>query len=239
MRKDMSKIHTEPSRRPDRKVAKARSRYFARTPLEELPLREDMRSPWHGYRREQSRSYAPLHRFLASRVGHSWDAVYSEICRRNKMDNFAEYKTREWLTDQVERNVHMVGDTPYGDRDYPLTEGEYYVDPRDGVLKVVPKKDRVPCVREPDTYPQVRINDTQRYVLVKGCWFIVTFAPLAEGNGALLPKDTQDVILRLPPNADRWSYIREWHGSVYAASKQQIGGGLLKRLRKRGVLPTA
>lgn len=237
MRHDMSKVHTEPSRRPDRTVVNARSRYFATTPLEELPLRENMRSPWNGFRRNQQRSYAPLKRFLASRVGQPWDKVYSEISRQNSLGNYAERETRDWLAQAVELAVTMVDDQPYNDRGHRLFEGDFWVDPRDGILKLVPAKPRQVYPRQPDNYPNVRIDDTHRYVLINDCWYFVTFAPLADGKGALLPKDAQDVILRLPPNADRWAYVKEWWADVYACAKQQISGKEIKRLKKQGVLP--
>lgn len=237
MRNDMSKIHTEPSRKDGRKVASAGARFLARTPLDELPMRENMRSPWSGFRREQQRSYAPLKRFLASRVGQPWNKVYSEISRQNSLDNYSEREVREWIEKEVERAVFLVDDQPCNEQGCRLTAGDLWVDPLDGILKLVPTKPRPVYPRQPDNYPNVKIDETHRYVLLKGCWFLVTFAPLAAGKGALLPKDAQDVILRLPPNADRWDYVKEWWADVYACAKQQISGKEIKRLKKQGVLP--
>ena len=142
MRKDMSKVYHEPARRANRKTANARTRHFARIPPDEQPAQESMCLGWRGFRRKPVCSDAPLARYLRSPVGQPWNVVYSEISRRNSLKNFAELLTREHLAHKVEQNVLMRADKPCNQSGTPLPGVQCYVDPRDGILKMVPSSHR-------------------------------------------------------------------------------------------------
>src|SRR3954471_15794757 len=81
----------------------------------------------------------PLKRFLRSRVGRPWDAVFAEVCAGAGRD----VRFREALARLVERNVVLLAGVPCpavarnGAPPPPLRPGLLFVCPCSGVLKVV------------------------------------------------------------------------------------------------------
>ena len=62
---------------------------------------------------------APLRRFLLSRDGQQWNAVYSEICQHIDQSNAVQRHILEHLWDYVERYAVFIDGAPhvrYGDR---------------------------------------------------------------------------------------------------------------------------
>lgn len=230
MRYDMSNVLTEARAAGDRMSGRPRS--LPRMGLEDLPSREKMRSCAN--KASALWRHQPLLRFLEARIGRQWNVVHSEICAGNSMSNYAQRSTRILIERWVTIAITMVGSTPYSNQG-PLSGGSFWVDPNDGILKMVPRERRKPTRRARQTFRQVRIDQTNRYVLINGGWFLVKFAALvSEDCGDQLNKD---VVLQLPLSAGREACRQEWQEDVYACYKQQLGGARLKRLKREGVLP--
>jgi hypothetical protein len=86
----------------------------------------------------------PLRRFLVSRCGSRWDAVYSELRAGLKPRSTLHLHVLEHLARMVHTDVVLIDGAPWsqswgGAR--PLTDTNhhtFFVDPRDGALRLAP-----------------------------------------------------------------------------------------------------
>jgi len=103
-----------------------------------------------------SENLAPLYRYLAAQVGRPWDKVYSEIRSRINASNAVQYHILQHLYDRLA--VHVTEDAAgqlwyvgrWG-RLAPMTErwgSRYYVCPRTGLLRQVPRLRKDPEPRK-------------------------------------------------------------------------------------------
>lgn len=108
MRPDMAKVIVERPRRAGY-VTKGHGRV---RDMEDLPRNEGMTRPhrmnWGG--KELNENLAPLRRFLLSRVGHKWDAVYSEISENLKATSAVQQHVRDHVNDFVITKVRVDAD---------------------------------------------------------------------------------------------------------------------------------
>lgn len=113
-----------------------------RRPLEELPLREPIDRDGNKWFDDL---LGPLKRFLASRVGRPWDAVWSEICehldRRGLLQRHVFVHLEAMVAVRVvRRGDQLLACEARGVR--PLASGRwrmsYYVDPDTGRLERAP-----------------------------------------------------------------------------------------------------
>jgi len=121
--------------------------------------------------------------YLRSKVGQSWDKVYSEIC------SMADPRTSEGSLVRRDLKWHvnlsgvlMINGVPYTTRwGSHTTTGYYpiyglYVHPETGILCEAPKPDyvswRQPHVDETDI-DYIRLEDETEYKKIKGAWFHV------------------------------------------------------------------
>lgn len=140
MREDMAKVIVERPRRGGY-ASKGGKRV---QDVDLLPSTEGMRAPhvrhWGG--KELNENLAPLRRFLLSRVGHKWDAVYSEISENLRVTSTVQAHVRHHVTDFVAVNCSLrdgeVWVHDYGVRTLQSSRDQLYVDPEDGVLKLNP-----------------------------------------------------------------------------------------------------
>ena len=137
MRADMAKVIVE---RPRRGGDYSRQRRLGSFEL--LPTKEGMRQRWvdHKYLNE---NLSPLRRFLVSRAGRWWDAVYAELNEHLAVRNAVQQHVRTHLSSFVALHLQVMTDGTLAD------EGQWrfglhfdwrhyydlYVDPRDGILK--------------------------------------------------------------------------------------------------------
>lgn len=108
--------------------------------------REGMKFRYGRGNKAFSENLRPLYGFIHKAVGRKWDDVYSEICevfdKRSVINQHILLHLFQYVELQIvviEGKLH-VADYKYswrGNRDAPLEEAgcEYYVDPRDGILK--------------------------------------------------------------------------------------------------------
>ncbi len=137
MRADMSKVIVERPRLGGKHVRKGRA-----TSDELQPKCEGMRVPYMRYyqNKELNEYLSPLKRFLHSRVGQPWNAVWSEISANIRSDNAVQQHVRDhvkmWVctaTRLDEQGEIELLDRAYG-RQLDSTSTEFYVHPVDGLL---------------------------------------------------------------------------------------------------------
>ncbi|MDX1986121.1 MAG: hypothetical protein SFV17_05500 [Candidatus Obscuribacter sp.] len=116
--------------------------------LEFLPLHEPMkrRFDFHcrnkgtrlvgreDHRKQFSDYYAPILRFLRSRVGRKWDDVNSEIRREADSKTVLGFHLVFHVKCLVRRSVYLVDGRAYSTKHNELTKGEFYVHPDSGLL---------------------------------------------------------------------------------------------------------
>lgn len=91
----------------------------------------------------------PLRRFLRSKVGQSWNGVYSELCQRLDNNTMAGQHVLSHVWDYIERHVELIDGIPYSkpywvsrrrlDRHY---RDKFYVHPETGILFAAEKTPR-------------------------------------------------------------------------------------------------
>jgi hypothetical protein len=251
MRADMAKVIVERPRRGGH-VSKGTGRV---RDMEDLPRNQGMTRPhrmnWGG--KELNENLAPLRRFLMSRVGHAWDAVYSEISAHLKVTSAVQQHVRDHVKDFVVTKVHMdahgeLWGTNWGSP-YKLSEGywskELYVDPQDGILKLMPARAAAPTWRERREADYAlthrAIDDHQEIRKHKGVWYACEVKPLLPGKWVAF-EDTTTGKQRHTYVADSyWDVLLNKHlrfgesetwRSTYVVSKRQLNH---KELKKYGV----
>src|SRR4051812_28161761 len=105
MRHDMANVLVErPRRGGGVKYPRGAGPFWGRVALEELPAREALKRPWVTCPKSLNENLAPLRRFLLSRVGRPWDAVYGEICERINRDSAVQLHIWQHLMWEVARH---------------------------------------------------------------------------------------------------------------------------------------
>lgn len=214
MRADMAKVIVERPRRAGY-VTKGHGRV---RDMEDLPRNQGMTRPhrmnWGG--KELNENLAPLRRFLHSRVGHKWDAVYSEISEHLKATSAVQQHVRDHVTDFVTTQVHVDAHgelwgrrwgAPYRIGAGHGSRGELYVDPRDGILKQVAPAPRMPSYqarREAQFADRVRvISATQELRKHGGVWYLCDVQQVPAPKRVDVT-DSQGVVRSM------WDYPRCW-----------------------------
>lgn len=184
MRADMAKVLVGRPRRGEQ-----RSRKGHGNQLELLPTKEGMRRRWTDYK-ELNENLAPLRRFLASRVGRRWDAVYTEISAHLTPRNAVQQHVRSHLTDFVAPNLLVTPEGALVDSSWRGLDWrrfyDFYVDPRDGVLKrslsdkarrreAQRRQQRHAALRE--TAETIVLGPMTEFHRLHGIWYRVEFLP--------------------------------------------------------------
>jgi len=249
MRSDMSKVIVERPRIGGKNVRKGRDR-----DNEDHPSKEGMRKPYlKGYNyKELNENLAPLYRFLHSKLGQRWDDVYSEICENIRVTSTVQehirvhikqmVSTKIWIDDdgepwEMDGRLGPLSNTPYV---------KYWVDPRDGLLKLNNAK----------TYKQRNHEDWQKkreeqaaqtrslpggieLRKAKGIWYQVELAPVPpiqkiecrKLDGSVYYRDTggsaYDVILEKTVYSS-WR-IGSPYSATYCVKKRQLSHVEMKR----------
>lgn len=161
-------------------------------------LIEPMRRPYKQYymEKEYSDMTSGIKGFVRKNVGRKWDDVFSEFC--------AEYDQRSVLTKHLFQHLKQHVCTKVFEKEdglyvhtrwhvKPLAKSweEYYVDPKDGILK---HNDQFVSWRQQrNQYNKPKPNKTEtrcvvdkfhEYHKINGTWFLVTFVELP-GNRVL------------------------------------------------------
>lgn len=166
--------------------------------LEEVPSRSRMREGSESRRhyRNYNIPYNRIHRFLESRVGKSWNAVFSEFKTLEWIP--AEHRTEKVLTWNVERNTILKdGVVQYLDEGYgdyrPINDGYYYsykwnrfyVHPKTKILCRRENRKKGPTYKERqkakhDEHVKI-LGDYHQLVKIDGIWHEVKGQPIQTG----------------------------------------------------------
>lgn len=148
---------------------------------DDCPRRESMRIRYNTYdgRKELSENLNPLWGFIRKSVGKRWDSVYSELCKAFDKRKVVNQHILDHVSDKVAVNTFIGEDGGiYVDRNYghPVkientsSYVEYYVDPRDGILKKCKRKERPKVTTVPNLY---WLNDnTVVRKMEDGVWYV-------------------------------------------------------------------
>jgi hypothetical protein len=157
-----------------------RRRRRERIDRESAPRREPM-SRGRGHK-GLSEYFAPLVRFLRSRVGEPWDEVYSEIRRCVPNDSTVREHVYVHLDEFVLRNVFLEDGKRmlirWGERQELAAQqfwgDTFFVCPKTGLLRELPsRRRRSGCVRKRDV--RIAGPDTQMH-RIDGLWFEIRLA---------------------------------------------------------------
>lgn len=182
----------------------------------------------HGHRRWHL--IGPLARFLRSRLGRPWSAVYSELCRSLPSGKVG-VDLRALVHDCVTLRVERHGGVVYGLFDHggprPLYRGsgrrDFYVDPADGILREAP-----PPPHEPETpEPLTRIDRGRGLLYLKqgGIWFAARLRAVPDAQPPF------DHWFRAAADSKNAGERRALYGRprLYAACKRQLDRRALRR----------
>lgn len=225
--------------------------------LDEAPTQEPMRPRVGGWNLKENHDWVtPVKRYLRSQVGRLWNDVFSDICAVNDPRSKTQYDLREYIRYAVHTNVVLVDGEPQ-DTDGHSIWRDHWVHPDTGILMAAPEYKRRRWSGWRKKFDQVPIDATQKYVRVKGLWYLVTFAPFTReayaAATAPIPRQVADFnawysavltdryrprIIDVVFGAElRRNYDdacrqlhNEWGSAIYAVEKRQIGSREIKKV---------
>jgi hypothetical protein len=231
MRSDMDKVIVERprlgSRSPSRK--KGYRKYIQSTPVGDLPRQEPLLGRWKGRQRWLNEHLGPMRRFLRSNVGRPWNNVHRDLCEHVSFDNAVQAHVLSHVHDYVHRYVEVIDAAnvqlvqPGWGWGRKLSEGEMYVCPLSGLLKVV-RHDRR---RRPPT--RVCRSPSCLHLWRDGAWWEVRVRKLPENPGELwdawLERPVADLTIQDLNSA--------YGGKLVAVSKRPLSRKETKQLYKQ------
>jgi hypothetical protein len=142
---------------------------------------------------------APVRRYLARQVGRPWAKVYSEISANLKATNAVQQHVRDHLKDYVAVKVsfNKAGEPMNVSRWW--RSYDFYVDPRDGILKRVKEDTDKARKRAKERRRQRLALDRSKIGRINlapgsdlrqlnGIWFAVNYAVAPDGNELITRK---------------------------------------------------
>jgi len=245
----MSKVIVERPRRGGGYVRKGRE-----LDLDQQVSNQGMRKPYiKGYNyKELNENLAPLYRFLQSKLGFRWDDVYSEICENIRVTSTVQEHIRVHVKQMVATKISIDDNGEPWDMDgrpgklSATPYVKYWVDPRDGILKLNNAKTYKQLNREAQDELVKKLTESSRSLpggielrKARGIWYQVEVAPVpARSKREVISPDgivhyydtggsAYDVILH------KKVYISWKLGSPYAAtycvSKRHLSRAELRR----------
>jgi hypothetical protein len=179
MRPDMNKVITETARHGG--YDNLKGRHKDKFKMDELPITAPMSKNNFGFHKktkEFSDKTGPLKRFIRSRVGKPWNAVYSEICENIKPTSTVQRHILEHVKWIVETNTFIEDGKIYTKssngqifaigNDYWR---EFYVHPNTGILCVTDTRSKKWVRKEPE-WRKVISGELQLH-RIDGIWYEV------------------------------------------------------------------
>jgi hypothetical protein len=164
----------------------------------------------------------PLRRWLRSKVGESWDNVYSELCQQLETRTLSGQHILSHVWGFVEKDVELIDGVPYSTKSCkylprnPLNywREQLYIHPDTKVLCLAKKAPNKPP-EKPDSL--VVVNDCLEYHKINNLWYAIKL------QNTPPTKPVTDIVLK--EIADGWS-VREKQGrriyrKSYAVDKRQ------------------
>jgi hypothetical protein len=164
----------------------------------EIGGRESMQTRYRqdGFQKEFSENLNPLWGIIRKSVGKKWDNFYSELCKKFNMRSVINDHILQHLYQKVEVNTFFkngeIWVKPKYNKIQPLNgyHCEYYVDPRDGIIKANKhyksyKKgyEERKKQRELDLMKVKRVIDKDNVLhLIDGVWYHFTLEDVPKGE---------------------------------------------------------
>lgn len=202
-------------------------KYLQTTAPDELPRRESMLGRWRGMQRSLNEHLGPMRRFLRSHVGRPWNNVHQELCEYVSFENAVQKHILTHVFDYVERDVALVDGRPAYVRGWRrgclLAEGQMYVCPETGLLKIMQRK-------RPRPLPE-RIHVTPHlvHILSKGHWWEVRVQKVPGDADELWDVWLERRVSRLT----KTDCIHTYGGEVFAISKRALSREETRQLLQR------
>lgn len=231
---------------------KGSKKRLQKTPLEEQSnFQSNARGRVYGYDCKQPNDHlGPLRRWLQSQVGRNWDDVWSEVCENLSASGVMTKHVRDHAQAYVEQNCTIDDDGNVCDSRGTKLSGywssrQFYVDPRDNILRVLEAKPRWRRQYKQDWIEGK--DENHRYYLLKGVWYEVKFEPFPHARPR--PKwwerqyqnhtRVHDMVIAANWNRKDKKYngsdqqhCESYYGSaIYAAKKVQLGKREIRKLK--------
>lgn len=159
--------------------------------LENLPTRESMKKRYGWNVKEFGENLNPLYGLVRKYVGKKWDDFYSDLCKGFDRRSVINQHILQHLDWYVERNIRIDKDgtlqVPSSWGTFPIesSSAEYYVDPRDGIIKKNKKKSAAAVKKEREEKKRLerakvfrQLDDNNVLRLIKGVWYHFEMKPL-------------------------------------------------------------
>lgn len=188
----------------------------------------------HGWgAKELSERLGPLRKFLRSKVGQHWDAVWSEICDNLRAENAVQSHVRDHVNWDVARDVIMVDGKPVNkNKEYGIYS-PFYVNPETGILCETPKNKRRHKQNFSKRFVTSNNDDMIQYHIVDNVWYEIKLAPFPPYVEDRWKRDVvNDILIRGSFGATRSDCARFYgRSNVYGVSKRQLNGKEIKKLK--------
>lgn len=214
-----------------------------------MASKEGMRAPHvrHYGGKELNENLAPLRRFIRSRIGRHWNDVYSEIAANLRPTSTVQQHVRDHVEDFVAVRTRIVdGEIWVSSRwggPHPLKGGwdEFYVDPRDGILRANEHREthtqRWKRERERRRAEEARnihvASDGKEYRKMDGIWYEVIWEQVPEPIVHRYTNPTTgEVTERRYPQSKTDIFTNRVHsvpGEWYRSGRRQISREELRR----------
>jgi hypothetical protein len=190
MRSDLNKVICEHERRGSRDSYRQVRRNKSFALREDSPAFESMKARYGYNTKDFGEHLNPLYGQVRKAVGRRWDDFYSVLRRNFDTRSVINAHILQHLYDRFERDCYIkngeiyVGPTRFrygGGRLRDQRRIEFYVDPRDGIIKRNPWHGyREPVRDAPVTFVELDRNHVLRKV--DGIWFHFTIADVPPGK---------------------------------------------------------
>lgn len=148
--------------------------------VEDAPQREKI---VYGRTKHCRTTYNSVQNFLRSRVGKSWDSIYSEISQSVSKKTKAGEEFHTALRWSVEFNTKIVDGRAVKSDGEELNATyracDFYICPKTKTLKKTPKKTTVKYRSNRDSV-SLDIDDNRQYHKIDNIWYEVFLAPIPE-----------------------------------------------------------
>jgi hypothetical protein len=165
---------------------------------ETQPTKQGMKFPWADTK-ALNENLAPLRRYLARQVGRPWAKVYSEISANLKATNAVQQHVRDHLEDfvAIKLSFNKAGEPMSVTR--WRSSYDFYVDPRDGILKRAKQETdkarkrakerrRQQLARAQSKVNRINLSPGSDLRQLSGIWYAVTYTVTPEGNELITQK---------------------------------------------------
>lgn len=192
MRPDLDKLLCEHERRQSGNrfhPYRRKKGFVANADGDNVPCREGMKLRYGYDAKDFGEFLSPLKGQVRKAVGRRWDSFYSDLCKNFDMSRQTSQHILvhlyQYIADPKEVYVEdgelWVRDHGYGRVTRRLCDSQhdFFVDPRDGIIKKVKKRRKVVA---PEPVTVVKIGDDRELRLINGVWFDFTLKALPPGE---------------------------------------------------------